>query len=93
MPPKIYEIKVFRNERETREINPFLASIDLSNSDGSAETTAGTLNRHLLGAALRSGASRNQVHQFHLEVRDIDRDGKGAGRVLFRWVVPASEDV
>lgn len=86
MPPKIYEIKVFKKDREVREINPFLTGLDLLD----AEATADLLNRHLLGATLRSGARRDEEHEFHLEVRDINHEGKGAGRLLFRWVLPAA---
>lgn len=88
MAPKIYEIKVFREGRELRDsdINPFLTGLDLSERE--AEKTADLLNRHLLGAVRRSGARRDDVHLFHMEVRDINHEGKGAGRPLFRWVLP-----
>ncbi|GGM27443.1 hypothetical protein GCM10011608_10260 [Micromonospora sonchi] len=87
MASKIYEINVFHNGRPVRDINPFLTAIDLDD----ASETKRDLNRHLLGAVLRSGARRDLAHEFHLEVRDIDTDGKGRGPVLWRWAMPASE--
>ncbi|QKW15409.1 hypothetical protein [Verrucosispora sp. NA02020] len=89
MASKIYEINVFHNGRPVRDINPFLTAIDLEDGD----KTGDTLNRHLLGAVLRSGSRRNTAHEFHLEVRDIDSDGKGRGPVLWRWAMPAEQDI
>lgn len=87
MASKIYEIRIFKDGREARGMDPFLTSVDLE--DGAA--TADTLNRHLLGAVLRANAHRNDAHRFHLEFRDIDDGGKGRGPVLFRWAMPAAE--
>ncbi len=88
MASKIYEINVFQNGRPLRDINPYLTAIDLE--DG--ENTGKELNRHLLGAVLRSGTSRSRAHEFHIEARDIDTDGKGRGPVLWRWAAPAEQD-
>ncbi|MER7166746.1 hypothetical protein ABT336_11880 [Micromonospora sp. NPDC000207] len=66
----------------------FLDGLDLDDADG----TNDTLDRHVLGAALRAGANRREIHQFHLELRAIDGDGKGRGPVLFRWVPPADRN-
>lgn len=87
MASKICEIRVFKDGREVRGMQPFLTSVDLTEG----ESTANTLNRHLLGAALRDGSNRRDLHRYHLEFRDIDSDGKGFGRAL-RWVMPAAED-
>ncbi|WP_328344744.1 hypothetical protein [Micromonospora sp. NBC_00421] len=89
MASKIYEITVYKDRREVRDMQPFLTSVDLEDGD----TTADTLNRHLLGAVLRANAHRSDVHRFHLEARDVDRDGKGRGSVLWRWAMPAGEGV
>ncbi|MER7331731.1 MULTISPECIES: hypothetical protein [unclassified Micromonospora] len=86
MSSKIYELRVFKDGREVRGMEPFLTSVDLADGDA----TADTLNRHLLGSALRAGAHRSEAHRFHLEFRDIDTDGKGRGPVLFRWAMPAT---
>lgn len=90
MPPKIYEIKVFRDGRELRDsdINPFLTGLDLTD----AEVTADLLNRHLHGAARRSGARQDEIHLFHMEIRDVNHEGRGMGRPLFRWVLPAAPE-
>lgn len=88
MASKIYEIQVFKDQRLVRDMPAFLAPVDLE--DG--ETTKHTLNQHLLGAVLRAGSRRSDMHRFHLEFRDIDAGGKGRGSVLFRWVMPAAED-
>ncbi|MEV0214325.1 hypothetical protein [Micromonospora sp. NPDC050695] len=87
MASKIYEISVFKDQRQVRDMPAFLAPVDLE--DGA--TTMRTLNQHLLGAVLRANAHRTDMHRFHLEFRDIDAGGKGHGKVLFRWVMPASE--
>ena len=87
MAPRIYEIKVYKAEREIRGVNPFCAGLDLD----SAESTAALLNGHLYGAVLRSGGRRDEAHLFHMEVRGVDSYGKGAGQVLFRWALPAPE--
>ena len=89
MASKMYEARVYKDGRELRGEDPWLTTVDFD--DG--ERTADKLDRHLLGAALRSGAHRTEVHRFHLEFRDIDGEGKGHGRVLFRWVPPAAEGV
>lgn len=89
MASKIYEINVFHNGRPIRDVNPYLTAIDLADGD----TTGTTLNRHLLGAVLRTGSRRSLAHEFHLEVRDTDTDGKGRGPVLWRWVMPAEQGI
>lgn len=89
MASKIYEIQVFKDRREVRDMQTFLSNVDLE--DGAA--TADSLNRHLVGAVLRANAHRSDAHRFHLEFRDIDADGKGRGPVLFRWAMPAAEGV
>lgn len=88
MVSKIYEIRVLKDGREVRDMPAFLDSIDLDDGD----RTRDTLNRHVLGAALRAGAHRREIHRFHLEFRAIDGDGKGRGPVMFRHVPPAAED-
>ncbi|MFG2046103.1 hypothetical protein ACGFIW_01565 [Micromonospora sp. NPDC048935] len=88
MASKIYEINVFKDQRPVRDMPAFLSAVDLE--DG--ENTERTLNQHLLGAVRRANAHRSDIHRFHLEFRDIDAGGKARGPVLFRWVMPASED-
>jgi hypothetical protein len=86
---QIFEIKLYREGREVRGAEPFLTGLDLD----AAEVTVPLLNGHLLGAVLRSGGRRDEQHLYHLEAKQVDRYGKGAGQVLFRWVLPAAEDV
>jgi hypothetical protein len=88
MAPKIYEIKLVKDGREVRDLDPYLTGLDLEE----AETTTNRLNRHLLGAVQRSGGRRDQAHMYQLEVRDTIA-GKGAGKPLFRWALPAAEDI
>lgn len=86
---QIFEIKLYREGREVRGSNPYLTGLDLE----AADVTTPLLNGHLLGAVLRAGGRREEAHLYHLEARQVDRYGKGAGQVLFRWALPASEDV
>jgi hypothetical protein len=90
MPPKLYEVKVFRQERQVQGVNPFLVGLDLA--PDAAERTAAMLDRHLRGAARRDKADQQHEHLYHLEVRDIDQYGKGAGQVAFRWALPAAAE-
>ena len=85
MASKIYEVKAFRDGREVRNVNPHLASLDLT----AARSMSALLTGHLYGAVERDGKSRDEAHLYHLEVRNIDDHGQGTGRVLFRWTVPA----
>jgi hypothetical protein len=87
---KLYEVKVFHKGREVRErdANPFTCSLDLDDATAARDL----LNRHLIGAAARASAPRNEWPLFHLEVRDT-RNGKGYGQPLFRWVLPAPPEV
>lgn len=84
MPPKIYELTVYRDGRPVRGVNPFLTSVNFDQAD----TAAAQLNGHLTGAARRDNAGRDDWHHYHLEGRETNRDGKPAGQVLFRWALP-----
>lgn len=88
MASKLFEIKVFRKEREVDGVNPFVTGLDLDN----AEVTYNRLNRHLIGAALRAGGTRSDLHEFHLEFREMDGHGKPSGTRRI-WVHPVVEEV
>jgi hypothetical protein len=79
----LYELRVFRSGREVRD-SAYVTVLDTADVLG----TRDLLDRHVEGCAARAGARRLEVHEFLLEVRNVDHGGKGFGDPLFRWALP-----
>jgi hypothetical protein len=83
MPPKLYELKVFKGTNRVRGAAQLLESLDLADP----VATKDLLRRHLLAVAERDGASRRNAHLYHLDVHEF-RDGRPENKVLFTFSVP-----
>lgn len=83
MSSKSYELRVFKGRREVDPPNKLRDVLDLDD----AERTKALLTGHLLAAAERAGAGRNQAHLFHLDVHEV-RGDRAESRPLFAFSVP-----
>lgn len=83
-----YELRVFKRDRELRQ-GAEAIRVPLDLSDG--ETTRDLLERHLVAAAERDGARRNEAHLYHFEVREVYRDGRVERQPLFKFSLPVQE--
>lgn len=83
MPPKLYELKVYKGRREVDTPSRLLETLDLADPIGVKDL----LRRHLLAAAERDGAPRRDTHLYHLDIHEV-HDGRPDRRVLFTFSVP-----
>lgn len=91
MPPKLYELKVFKGTTKVRGADSLLEWLDLS--DSAAKETKDLLTRHLLAVAERDGEHRSRAHLYHLDVHEF-RGGRAENRLAFRFSIPMdSRDV
>lgn len=86
MPPRLYEIRVYRDGRESR-LEPILAELDFNRHP---EDVNRLLTRHVWAAAKRLGVRDRHVHEVELRVRET-MDGRGTGRVLTSFALPVQE--
>lgn len=86
--PKLYELRVFRGEREVRTANRLREVLDLNDRDPeTVQRTRDLLRRHLHAAAQRAGAPRRDAHLYHFEVHEV-RGEHVDNRALFQFSVP-----
>lgn len=89
MPPKLYELRVFKGTNRVRGAAQLLESLDLTDP----AATKDLLSRHLIAVAERDGEHRSRAHLYHLDVHEV-RDNRPENRVLFTFSVPVeSRDV
>lgn len=80
-----YELRVFKRDRELqRGAEAIRVPLDLADGEG----TRDLLERHLIAAAERDGARRNEVHLYHFEVREVYRDGRVERQPSFKFSLP-----
>lgn len=83
-----YELRVFKRDRELRH-GAEAIRVPLNLADG--EATRDLLERHLIAAAERDGSRRNEAHLYHLEVREVYRDGRVERAQLFKFSMPVEQ--
>lgn len=83
MPPKLYELKVFKGRNKVATANRLLESLDLTNP----EVVKDLLRRHLLAVAERDGATRREAHLYHLDIHEL-RDNRAERDALFTFALP-----
>lgn len=83
MPPKLYEMKVYKGRNQVREAGRLLESLDLTDPDAVRDL----LRRHLIAVALRDGARRADAHMYHLDIHEV-RNERPENAVLFTFSVP-----
>lgn len=88
MSRRLYELKIFKEMREVRGLEPILAVLDLSDLD----ETERLMTAHLEGAAERAGERRDRAHLFSLEAREAEDDGRAWGDPKFRWALPLDDN-
>lgn len=84
MPQALHEIRALRQGRPVRNVEPWLAELDLNN----VPLLRDVLTRHLVAVAQRSGIQDDRPHLYSLEVYAV-HNGKGYGHPLYRWALPA----
>lgn len=80
-----YELRVFKRDRELRQ-GAEAIRVPLEPRDG--EATRDLLERHLIAAAERDGARRNEAHLYHFEVREVYSDGRVERTPAFKFSMP-----
>ncbi len=68
--PKMYELRVYRDNRPVRTVNQLVEALDWDD----AEHTRDLLSRHLYAVAEREGVGRRQAHLFHLDIHEMRGD-------------------
>lgn len=76
MPRHWYQIKVYKQRTDVATASTLREHLDWSDVEGADEH----LRRTLLAAIDRDQARRNEHHLYHLELRELDHDGRPAGR-------------
>lgn len=79
---KIHELVLLHGSDEV-DRQSFLAAIDLED----VVSAENLLNRHLIGAAVRTGATDATLHEYVIEVYE-PAEGKRRGDLLLRWALP-----
>lgn len=89
MPPRMYQLTIRRGTQELSGLEPFLAAVDFHDE---IERVRDVLNRHIYAAAERVSMPRTEAHLLVLEAREVTREGRPEGDVVFRWALPVEED-
>lgn len=82
MTAELFHARVYRLGREERDA-AFVVDLDLDD----VEAVRDLLARHLVGAALRARARRDEAHEFTLDLRRA-HNGAPYGDVVLRWALP-----
>jgi hypothetical protein len=83
MPSKLYELRVFKGQREVSVASRLRTPLDQSYPD----LLNDLLRRHLFAVAERQGMRRDQAHLFHLDVHEL-RGDRADNNVLFAFALP-----
>lgn len=83
MPPKLYELRVFKGDRQVRTANRLAVVLDFSDP----ERVNDQLRRHVHAVAERDGAQRRDAHLYHVDVHET-RDGRAENRALHTYALP-----